>query len=179
MMSADKNSTILEQIKLFSIGVILGCFGGIIWQELLSPLHITPGMTSLEEYSVLKSDTDERLLKYIEGRWRSSIGDLLININDSEINGSFIVIENIATKPTKEEKYKIVEVTKVDGFFGLVSLKICNINSNCNNEDKLPIQINKVFGIDKTIAITYDTRLSYCLPVDNHCTRAFKLIETD
>jgi hypothetical protein len=175
-MSTDKKCNLLDQIKLFSIGVILGCIGGIIWQELLSPIHITPSMSSHDEYHVLKSDTDERLLKYIEGHWRSSIGDLLININDSEINGSFIVIENLS-KPSKEEKYRIVEVSKVDGFFGIVSLKICNINSNCNNEDKLPIQINKVFGIDKTIAITYDTRLSYCIPTDNQCTRAFKLID--
>lgn len=166
-----------DQLKLFAIGAILGCVGGMVWQELLSPIQITPRMTSSEEIIVLKSDAEDRLLKYIEGRWQSSIGDVIISISDGAVDGNFIIIENVYPNPKKEEKYKVVSITKVDGFLGLVRLEVCNVNTNCNIEDKVNVQVNKIFGIDKTISLTYDPRLAHCIAVDNHCTRAFKQID--
>jgi hypothetical protein len=177
-MSIDATKVSLkDQLKLFCTGILVGCISGILWQELLSPIHITPNMTVTEEYNILKSDAEDRLLKYIEGRWQSSIGDVVINISDGAVSGNFIVIENIYPNPKKEEKYKITNIVKVDGLLGLVALEVCNVNTNCTLEDRLLVQVNKVFGIDKTITLTYDTRLTYCVPIDNHCTRAFKEID--
>jgi len=177
-MSSDKLTvSTITQLKLFSIGIIIGCIAGILWQELLSPIRITPNMTVADEYNVLKSDAEDRLLKYIEGHWQSSIGDVLISIGDGSIGGSFIVIESFTPSAKNEETYKIVKIERVDAFLGIVGLQICNVNNNCNTEDKVSIQINKIFGIDKTISLTYDTRLTKCIPVDNHCTRAFKQID--
>lgn len=176
-MSMENNSScfnLKQKIKIFSVGIVLGCIFGLIWQEILSPIEIFPHkMNRNEELDILQSETNEKLLKYIEGRWTSSIGDLIVNINDSDINGSFLVIENTSLNPRKEEKFKVVNITKVDGLFGIVKLSLCSMNGSCTIEDQIPIQINKVFGISKTITMTYDTRFSFCIS-DLMCTRAFK-----
>jgi hypothetical protein len=169
--------TFKQKLKIFSIGTILGCVFGLIWQELLSPIEILPHkMIRNEELEVLQSETNEKLLKYIEGRWTSSIGDLIVNINDSDINGSFLVIENTSINPKKEEKFKVVSIEKVDGLFGIVKLNLCSMNRSCTVDDQIPIQINKIFGISKTISMTYDTRFSFCV-AEPICTRAFKEVE--
>jgi len=165
-----------QKIKCFSFGIILGCIGGLLWQEILSPIEIFPHvMRRNEELDVLQSETNQKLLKYIEGRWTSSIGDLIVNINDSDVNGSFLVIENTTINPKKQETFKVVSINKVDGLFGIVELNLCSINIACTIDNQIPIQINKIFGISNTISMTYDKRFSFCLSETN-CTRAFKEI---
>jgi hypothetical protein len=163
--------------KIFSIGIIVGCLGGLIWQELLAPLEITPGMDRGSEIQLFKEDTNEKLLEYIEGKWSSSIGDLVIDLGDSKVNGSFTVIENADEQNKVTKKFKIFNIESVDGFFGIVKLNICNIDSLCTQENILPIQINKVFGVSNTIAMSFDRRLTFCINLDEWCTRAFKRIE--
>lgn len=177
-MSSEPSCLSLRQkLKFFSLGVVFGCICGLIWQELLSPIEIFPHkMIRNEELNLLQAETNEKLLKYIEGRWTSSIGDLIVNINDSDINGSFLVIENIIVRPKKQETFKVLSIDKVDGLFGIVKLTLCSISSSCSKEDQISIQINKVFGLSKTLTMTYDKRFSYCL-AETKCTRAFKEIE--
>jgi hypothetical protein len=168
-----------QKLKTFSLGIILGCVGGLIWQELLSPIEIFPhNMNRNEELSILQAETNEKLLKYIEGRWTSSIGDLIVNINDSDIDGSFLVIENTVVNPKKQETFKVLSIDKVDGLFGIVKLTLCSINSSCTIDSQIPIQINKVFGLSKTLTMSYDTRFSYC--IDRLvCTRAFRELDEE
>ena len=166
-----------QRIKVFTLGIIIGCISGLIWQELLSPIEIFPhNMNRNEELDVLQSETNEKLLKYIEGKWSSSIGDLIVNINDSDVDGSFLVIENTSVNPKRQETFKIVSIGKVDGLFGIVKLNVCNLKSSCTIDYQIPIQINKVFGIAKTLTMTYDTRFAHCIS-DKSCTRAFKEYE--
>lgn len=169
--------TLRQRLKIFIFGLVVGCIGGLIWQELLSPIEIFPhNMHRNEELDILQSETNEKLLKYIEGKWSSSIGDLIVNINDSDIDGSFLVIENTAVNPKRQETFKIVSIGKVDGLFGIVKLNLCNLKSTCMIDDQIPIQINKVFGVSKTITMTYDVRFAHCIR-DKSCTRAFKEYE--
>lgn len=176
--TSDNCFSLKSKILFFCVGIFIGSFGSLLWQELLSPANfVGEHVITREDMSVLKSETNERLLKYIEGKWRSPIGDLIVNINDSDINGSFLVIENVNTKPKRQEKYKVISIEKVDGLFGIVRLTICSeYNQMCDLENSISIQINKIFGIKDAISITYDDRFSYCLDKEA-CTRAFKLIE--
>jgi len=159
--------------KIFSLGIIIGCLGGLIWQELFSPLEISPKMDREQQIQILKEDTNEKLLNYIEGTWTSSIGDLIISIDESKVEGLFTVIEQNGSQAVSK-KFKIFNIETIDGFFGIVKLNICDQNKPCNQENSLPIQINKVFGIDRTITISFDKRVSYCVNIEELCTRAFK-----
>nr|QMP83337.1 MAG: hypothetical protein [Caudoviricetes sp.] len=165
------------KIAFFCIGILIGAFGSLFWQEILSPANIIGRHTiTEEELHLLQSETREKLLRYVEGKWRSSIGDLIVNIHDTDINGSFLVIENTTIQPKKAEKFKVISIDKVDGLFGIIELTLCSENGACNDENRIPIQINKVFGIKNTITISYDRRFSYCINgVD--CTRAFKEVK--
>lgn len=164
--------------RLFALGVIVGCFGGLLWQEFYAPLEIqSKELDKSEQLQILKQDTDERLLKYVQGTWTSSIGDLIIEIDDTNRNGNVTVIENAETKiKVHIKKLKVKNIATVDGFFGIVKLDVCDETTVCNPEDIIHLQINKVFGLDKTITISFDRRLSFCLEVDSICTRAFKRI---
>lgn len=163
--------------KIFSIGIIVGCFGGLVWQELLAPLEISPRMDREVEVQLLKEDASEKLLQYIEGKWTSSIGDLVINLEDSKVRGNLTVIENADDKTPSTKHFRIADIETVDGFFGIVKLKICEANKECTEKDMLPIQINKVFGINDTITISFDKRLAFCIQPELLCTRAFKRTE--
>lgn len=164
-----------QRLKFFSLGIILGCISGLIWQEILSPINIFPhNMVRNEELDLLQSETNEKLLKYIEGKWTSSIGDLIVNVNDSDIDGSFVVIETTLIKPKKQETFKVISIDKVDGLFGIVRLSLCSFDKPCVGDNKIQIQINKIFGVEKTIAMSYDLRFSYCVTETHTCTRAFK-----
>lgn len=162
------------KIAFFCIGIFIGSIGSLFWQETLSPANIIGRHVITEdELNLLQSETKEKLLRYVEGKWRSSIGDLIVNIHDTDINGSFVVIENTTIKPKKIEKYKVVSIDEIDGLFGIIKLTLCGADKDCKEENKIPIQINKIFGINDTISMTYDGRFSYCLQEVN-CTRAFK-----
>ncbi len=167
-----------RKILFFCIGIFIGAFGSLMWQELLSPTNfVDDHIITKEGLNTLRSETDEKLLKYIEGKWRSSIGDLIVNINDSDINGSFVVIENITTKPKRQELYKVIEIEQVDGLFGIVKLSICSeLSPICDEDNIIKIQINKIFGLKDTISISYDKRFSHCIE-ETQCIRAFKQIQ--
>lgn len=169
--------TLRQRMKVFALGIIIGCIGGLIWQEILSPIEIFPHkMNRNEELAVLQSETNEKLLKYIEGKWTSSIGDLIVNINDSDIDGSFLVIENTSVNPKRQETFKIVSISKIDGLFGIIKMNLCNLKTSCTINDQIPIQINKIFGIEKTLTMTYDKKFAYCIG-EKSCTRAFREYE--
>ena len=164
--------------RIFSLGVIVGCIGGLVWQEISAPLEITPRMNREVEIQLLQEDTNEKLLTYIEGKWTSSIGDLIIDVENSEPKGKIIVIEHADKKEASKEKiFNIVSIESVDGFFGIVKLKICVDNSQCSLNDQIPIQVNKIFGVENTVAISFDNRLAYCIRPEFLCTRAFKRTE--
>lgn len=180
MYNKEPNQNCLDlrrKILFFCIGIIIGAFGSLMWQELLNPINFYGDhIITKEDLQVLRSETDEKLLKYIEGKWRSPIGDLIVNINDSDINGSFVVIESVAVKPKRQEKYKVVGIEKVDGIFGIVKLSICSeLSLTCEEENSIKIQLNKIFGIKDTISISYDKRFSHCIE-ETQCTRAFKQV---
>ena len=155
--------------KLFVIGVLIGCFFSYLWQSLL--ISNTDIGFTIES---IKQDSDVRLLSYIEGRWSSSIGDIIVELDPSEPK-DFIVIELIHSNK-EESKYKIKSIDKINGLLGIVRMKICNVN-DCDENDLIPIQFNKIFGIDKTIAISYDSRITECVDISDECTRAFKRIK--
>jgi hypothetical protein len=175
--SSIKCLSLRTKIIFFCIGILIGSLGSLFWQEILSPANII-GRHAIteEELQLLQSETKEKLLRYVEGKWRSSIGDLIVNIHDTDINGSFVVIENTSIKPKKVEKFKVISIDKVDGLFGIITLTLCSETAECNNENKIPIQINKVFGIQNTITISYNSKFSYCIN-EIDCTRAFKEVE--
>ena len=165
------------KLIFFSVGIIFGLIGGILWQEIFSPIRLTPDLDRSEEIKMFQHESREKLLKYIEGKWTSSIGDLIVNIEDSELNGSFIVLESTLQNPNRKEHFKVVSIDTVDGLLGLVILSVCNIETKCKREDILTVQLNKVFGIEKTITMSYEKGLSYCLADHKICTRAFKEID--
>lgn len=179
-IDSKQNCFILKKsIAFFCIGIIIGGIGSLGWQELLNPdIFSDVHVITKDGLKILKSETDEKLLKYIEGKWRSPVGDLIVNINDSDINGSFVVMENIASRTKRQEKYKVISLDKVDGIFGIVKLSICSESSECTEENVIKIQINKIFGIKDTISITYDRRFSHCIE-EPDCTRAFKQLKND
>lgn len=179
-MSIERIKKIISfdsKAKIFTFGIVIGCLGGLIWQELFSPLEIPPmEMDRKQEIQLLRSDTNDRLLSYIEGVWSSSIGDLIIDIDQITKVGIITVIENPKIGPQSIKKYEVQNIETLDGFFGIVKLNICKSNSPCSPEELLPIQINKIFGIEKTVTISFDRRLSYCVDYDVICTRAFKRV---
>lgn len=165
-------------LKLFSFGIVIGCLGGLFWQEMFDPLNITPSMDREQEISLLQTESQEKLLKYVEGRWSSSIGDLVIEISDSSVSGGFVVIENIPQKPKRKEKFKVTGIVAVDSYFGIVKLNLCKEQNICSPDQIIQIQINKVFGIENTITISFDKRIAFCIQEEEVlCTRSFKLIE--
>lgn len=171
--------TLRIKILFFCVGILIGAFGSLFWQEILSPSNIIGRRTlTEEELQLLQSETREKLLRYVEGKWRSSIGDLIVNIHDTDINGSFVVIENTSIKPKKIEKFQVISIDKVDGLFGIIKLTLCSETSECTENTKIPIQINKIFGIKNTITISYNSKFSYCIN-EIDCTRAFKEVETE
>ena len=178
MITKEPNQNCLDlrrKFIFFCIGIFIGSLGSLAWQELLYPINfVGDHLITKDDLKILKYETDEKLLKYIEGKWRSPVGDLIVNINDSDVNGSFVVMENVSIKPKRIEKYKVTSIDKVDGIFGIVKLSICSeLTYPCDEDRKISIQINKIFGIKDTISITYDHRFSHCIEEDQ-CTRAFK-----
>lgn len=179
------SSVCLIRIKLIFliVGILFGFFGIMGWQYLL-PTHLNFANYSGTLYqdidiNKIKEETSERLIKYVEGKWVSSIGDLIILIKNADENGEIHAMEvEISSKSMKKEgKYKILKFAEIDGFFGILKLDICKIGDVCSGENIVPIQINRVFGIDKTIVISYPSKFSGCLEEesDGTCSRSFKL----
>ena len=166
-----------SKLKVFSLGIVLGCIGGLFWQEYFTPINFSSNMDNHEELAILHTESNEKLLKYIEGKGRSSIGDLIINIDDADLDGSFLVIESVAGNLKRQEIYKIAAIDKINGLLGIIKLKVCDPKQGCEENHQIPIQINKIFGTAKTITMTFDTRFAYCMPIENLCTRAFKEID--
>lgn len=164
-----KCSKFFYEGKIFVIGVLIGCIFSYLWQGLL----ISKNDIGLS-IETIKQDSDVRLLSYIEGRWSSSIGDIIVQVDPSQTK-DFIVIELIHNNK-EESMYKIKNIEKINGLLGIVRMKICKINE-CDENNLIPIQFNKIFGIDRTIAISYDSRITECIDVSDECTRAFKRIE--
>lgn len=174
MNEEQKCKSFREKIISLSFGIIIGFCANLMWQELFFPISfINHKVMTDENLELLQAETNEKLLSYIEGEWVSSIGDLIVNVEDSNVNGSFVVIEDISKIPKRQEKYKIVSIEKVDGIFGIVNLNLCSENKPCDESDFIPIQINKIFGLKRTITMKFDTRFSFCIN-KSECIRAFK-----
>jgi hypothetical protein len=166
----NKCISVKHEGKFFVIGVIIGCLFSYIWQGMYFN-H------TIESFNIetIKEDTDIRLISYIEGRWSSSIGDVIVEIDPSE-KKDFIVIELIEDKHT-DNRYKITDIEKINGLMGIVKMNICKADTACTKDEIIPIQFNKIFGKDRTITISYDSRLTYCVDPSDECTRAFKRIK--
>ena len=177
MNKEQKCKAFRENIISLSLGIIVGFCANLVWQELFFPISfMNHRVMTNENLELLQAETNEKLLTYIEGKWVSSIGDLIVNVEDSNINGSFVVIEDISKVPKRQEKYKIVSIEKVDGIFGIVKLTLCSENKPCDENNFIPIQLNKIFGLKRTITMKFDTRFSFCIN-KTECIRAFKEAE--
>lgn len=161
--------------KFFFVGMVIGVLLFSFWDFIFNHYSNFDDWKQSLKIEEFKQDSEERLLSYIEGEWISSIGDVIIKVN-IEKKKNFIVIE-IEKDNKTQRMYKINSIDKINGLFGIINLKICDINKECNEENSIPIQFNKVFGMDKTITISYDSRLTYCVDADDSCTRAFKRLK--
>lgn len=156
--------------RFFMFGAIFGSLLIIFWNYFLN--HDTSFYNLKEEMSIeqMKSDTNHMLLNYIEGRWISSVSDLIVVI-DIDDKKDFLVLE---TTRGSKSVFKIHDIEKVNGVLGIVRLDLCELTKDCVSENIIPIQLNKVFGVDRAITITYDTRLAYCAEPEDKCVRGFK-----
>lgn len=157
--------------KIFLIGIILGCIFSFMWQS----LYFYSNKQDFNALDMIREDANIRLIKYIQGEWSSSIGDLLVKVDLSDTK-DFIILE-VFNKNKIESKYKITSVPRVNGLLGILDIEVCRENLKCSENTIIPVQFNKVFGKDSTITISYDSRLTYCVESDDKCTRAFKRIE--
>ena len=82
----------------------------------------------------------------------------------------------ISTLLEKVMAGEIVSIEKVDGIFGIVKLTLCSENKPCDENNFIPIQLNKIFGLRRTITMKFDTRFSFCIN-KTECIRAFKEAE--
>lgn len=163
-----------KEWKIFFIGSFIGALSFLFWDYIFN----NPSIKDLKEYNKieeLKQDSEERLLNYIDGEWISSIGDVVIKINIDKTK-DFIVVEVIKDKKL-EKNFRISSIDKVNGLFGIVNLSICDTSKSCDQLNSIRVQFNKVFGMDRTIAVSYDSRLTYCIEADDVCTRAFKRVQ--
>ena len=124
------------------------------------------------DVNIVKNHTNEQLIKYIEGKWTSAAGEVTININPKENIGSMKIFEK-KTELVKE--FNILHIDYLDGFFGYTKLIICKHNE-C--KDQYTVQINKIFGINNVIVITYPPEISECIVIDGMCSRTFKQIKS-
>lgn len=118
-------------------------------------------------------DTNKKLLGYVEGKWVSSVNDMYISININKTK-DIIILELVNEKT--EKLFKIVNIVKVDGMLGYIALDICEISNNCEKNELISIQINKIFGLQDTITMTYDSRMAICMEQEDICIRAFKRV---
>ena len=163
--------------KILIIGVFLGAILGILWQDLFYHYHFFSDLKSCVDVNKIETIVNREFVSYINGTWSSSTGDVIITINHNENSKNFIIIENNNLENTTKTTYVIYKINDINGIMGVMNLDICYDGKMCNDETKIPIQINKIFGREKTIAISYDSRLTYCIDSDDQCTRAFKRLE--
>lgn len=191
MIEPSPEQTLVHKVCLIKIkmmflviGIVIGFFGVLGWRYIL-PKHFSVEASSNSEnffhdvdLETVRNETNDRFLKYIEGKWRSSAGDIVIWIKNADEQGDLLVMELKDGNARKEIHFKILEFTKIDGFFGIIKLNICEVNSNCSLNDIVPIQINRVFNVDKTIVISYPSYWTGCIEedADGICSRSFKLM---
>lgn len=161
-----------SSFKCLLSGIILGVSGFVSWDYLFKEnIHFQD--KQIEE---LQTETKEMLLHYIEGKWNSSVGDVQIEF-DINRDKDFIVAEFEKGKEKSKKIYSINEIIGINGLSGIVKFNICEKDKECTDKDIIQIQINKLFGLKDTTAISYDSRLTYCVDMDKECTRAFKRID--
>lgn len=157
--------------KFFIIGIFVGAILFMGWNYLLNYPNWHKSDSDIIR-TELKTVIQDKLLSYVNGQWFSSIGDveLRIDVTDKQ---SFLIIQSLTdAKDIKE--YKIVNIKDITGIMGIINLELCDKTYTCSNEELIPIQVNKIFGVDNTITLTYDRRLTYCIDFGQSCTRAFK-----
>jgi hypothetical protein len=167
-----RKCNLMYEGKYFLVGSIFGAICFLFWDYFFNHNRGISELQQSIKIEEFKQDSEERLVNYIDGEWISSVGDVIIKINIDK-GKDFIIIEVLKDKKT-QTKYKIEKINKVNGLFGIVNFSICDISKECTTENRIPIQLNKVFGMDRTITISYDSRLTYCVDADDSCTRAFK-----
>lgn len=124
------------------------------------------------DVNVVKNHTNEQLIKYIEGKWTSAAGEVIININPKENVGTMKIFEK---NEGSVKEFNILHIDYLDGFFGYTKFIICE-HDNCQN--RYTVQINKIFGINNVIVITYPPEVSKCIVIDGVCSRTFKQIKS-
>lgn len=162
------------QGKFFVLGLIIGAILSLVWQDYFVHYHLFSD--KIAESSYIKQDTNERLLDYIDGTWNSSIGDVKLEISNVETDTNKFLLLEVNSPIKGERKFKVIEILEIEGLFGIVKLNICELDIGCKENNIIPIQVNKVFGIKDTIIISYDSRLTFCVDDSNLCSRAFKRI---
>lgn len=170
-----KISNYLTAFKLFSVGVLVGCILVMVWFKLLVPIEDENQSYKLnKEIELLKDDSKEKLIEYMKGKWLSSRGDLQIDLKSCDKYGTIVSIDKTIENSPVIKQFKIVSIDSVDGFLGIIRLNVCEIkNNSCDINNPIKLQVNKIFGIENTIAISYDKNVTFCINSEL-CTRAFK-----
>lgn len=166
--------SILYEGKFFILGILLGGLFTVLFDYIFNHSNVIDHYNETQKIELLKSDVEDRLLNYIDGKWSSSIGDIVV-IVDIDNKKEFIVIESTINNVTR--KFKIFNITKISGLLGVVNMNIIELGKEEKEENLIPIQFNKIFGLHNTITISYDSRLTYCIESSDSCTRAFKRLE--
>lgn len=162
--------------RFFLFGVIFGTIFLFFWNYFLNKNYSNFFIKDELVVEQLKVESNQLLLSYIDGKWISSVNDLIVTI-DIDDKKEFLVVETVVGE---KRNYKIMQIDKINGILGIVKLEVCNMKSDCvSSVNHIPIQLNKIFGIDKAISITYDSRLSFCSEPDDVCVRGFKRHDRD
>lgn len=176
MEERRRRITLRYEGKFFLYGVIFGLIFNFLWMFYYYSninIFLTNNLDkNIEIYN-------EKLVKYINGKWESSIGDIQITIS-TENNRPFIVLENLTEKKS-ETHYQIFKLRYVNGVLGIIKFDVCPLNFDCNKNSNylIPIQINNIFDIKDAIDIAYDSRITYCTESSDLCIRAFKRISSE
>lgn len=154
--------------KVFLIGAVTGALLLTVWNYIYKVQHLSFGLSEDTLISQLKVDSDHMLVNYIDGRWESSIKDLVLTIEIDSRTGT-ILVEAVGDLP---RRFKIVKINDVNGVLGILTLDLC---LEGHEDDIISIQINKVFGVDKAITVTYDGKFAKCSEAgEDKCVKGFR-----
>lgn len=149
----------------------IGAMTGFVLSSLLFLGFYAFNYTNPETFNkFVNGEANGILLKYIEGKWVSAVEDVFVTVDIHDSN-EIVIVETISNKKS-EKRFFVKNIKKIDSVLGIVVLEISDEDSNSTL-----IQINKVFGVNNTITLLYDSKVASCKNIDDECIRAFKRIK--
>lgn len=168
----DRRWDLCYEGKVFVIGAITGAVLLSGWNYIYERERY--GNLKLSDDAIisqLKVDSDHMLINYVDGRWESSLKDLILNIHIDSKLGTITVEMN----DEQPRHFNIVKIKDVNGVFGVLTLDLCLVGQECTDDEYTSIQINKVFGVDKAITVTYDPKFAKCAEkTEDKCVKGFR-----